>query len=122
MPVSIIIPCYNEEDIIERVIKDYYFQIISRIDDSELIVVDDHSRDHTYDVLKKIGRDLTRLKIVRVPVNSGHGRAILTGYRAAVKEYVFQVDSDNQFHAKDFWKLYALRQDYDFVLGYTIPH
>ena len=41
MSVSIVIPCYNEEAIIAKVVMDYYNEIIARVDDSELLIVDD---------------------------------------------------------------------------------
>lgn len=118
MSISIVMPCYNEEEVIEKVVKTYYDEIISRINDSEIIIVDDCSRDNTPNILGGLKVELPRLRALKTSVNSGHGKAMRMGYKAATKAYVFQVDSDDQFKAKDFWKIYALKDNYDFILGF----
>ncbi|MFC1646382.1 glycosyltransferase family 2 protein [Candidatus Omnitrophota bacterium] len=117
MSVSIIMPCYNEAAFIEKVVRNYYEAIISKISDSELIVVDDCSHDNSLHILNSLQTEYPKLKVLRTASNSGHGRAIRTGYENATKKYIFQVDSDDQFDANDFWKFYDVREDYDFVLG-----
>jgi len=118
MSVSIVMPCYNEEEIIEKAIRACYSEIISKIDDSEFIIIDDCSRDNTHNILKRLKVEFPRLRVLKTPVNSGHGKAVRMGYDSATKEYIFQIDSDNQFDAKNFWKLYALKGDFDFILGF----
>ncbi|MBW2046087.1 MAG: glycosyltransferase family 2 protein [Deltaproteobacteria bacterium] len=118
MSVSIIMPCYSEEEVIEKVVRTYYNEIIAKIEDSEFIVVDDCSKDNSYAVLKKLKNDFPKLKVLKTPTNSGHGKAVRMGYEAATKDYVFQVDSDNQSKAQDFWKLYSLKDTYGFILGF----
>lgn len=118
MSVSVVMPCYNEEEVIERVIRTYYNEIISKIVDSELIVVDDSSNDNTYNILGRLKSELPKLRVLKTPLNSGHGKAVRMGYESATGEYVFQADSDTQFEVKDFWKLYTLKEHYDFILGF----
>ena len=53
--------------------------------------------------------------------NGGHGNAVVNGYRKAVElnsEYVFQTDSDDQFITQDVLKLWAKRNESEFILGY----
>lgn len=118
MSLSIVMPCYNEAKIVEYVIRAYYSEIISRINDSELIIINDCSTDGTGVILKKLSREFPKLRVLMTDINSGHGKALRIGYEAAQKKWVFQVDSDNQFKAGEFWKLYELRSNYDFLLGY----
>jgi len=115
--LSLVMPCYNEEKIIEQVVRAYYYEVISKIENSEFILIDDCSKDNTYNILDKLKYEFPKLKVLKTPFNGGHGKAIRMGYESAGKEYVFQADSDNQFKCKDFWKLYALKDDYDFILG-----
>ncbi|MFC1752990.1 glycosyltransferase family 2 protein [Thermoproteota archaeon] len=117
MSLSIVMPCYNEEAIIAKVIKTYYADIIDKIDDSEFIIINDCSKDSTPQILKGLADELPKLKVLNTPVNSGHGKAMRLGYDSATKEYVFQVDSDDQFESKDFWRLYTLKDGYKFVVG-----
>ncbi|OGW75516.1 MAG: hypothetical protein A2Z72_05760, partial [Omnitrophica bacterium RBG_13_46_9] len=72
---------------------------------------------NTRDILEGLRGELPGLRVLKTEINSGHGRAIRMGYESAIKEYVFQVDSDNQFDPGDFRKLYELRDDYDFIVG-----
>jgi len=116
MALSIVMPTFNEKEIVEKVVREYCVRIISKIPDSEFIIIDS-SNDGTYEVLEKLRNECPGIKLMRTPYRSGHGRAILAGYRAASGEYVFQTDSDDQFDPEDFWKLYALREGNDFVLG-----
>jgi len=118
MSVSIVMACYNEEEIIETVVRDYHNQVIERIDNSEFIIIDDCSSDQTPYILAKLVNELPELKVLRTQVNLGHGKAIRMGYETAQKEWVFQVDSDNQFKAEDFWLLYKVINEYDFILGF----
>ncbi|MFC1620702.1 glycosyltransferase family 2 protein [Candidatus Omnitrophota bacterium] len=123
MSVSIVMPCYNEEGIIEKTVRAFYDEIDSVISDSEFIVIDDCSIDNTYNILEKLKSNLPKLKILKTPINSGHGKAMWMGYEQARKEWVFQVDSDGQFEARDFRNLYALKNKYDFILGFrTVRH
>jgi len=117
MPVSVVLPCYNEEGVIEEVIRACYGEIIAKIDDSELIVVDDRSTDNTPAILTRLMNEFPELRIVKPDVNSGHGKAVRLGYEIADKNWIFQIDSDDQFEIKDFWKLYELKNDYNFILG-----
>lgn len=117
MSVSIVMPCYNESDSIENVVKSYYSNIIVEIEDSELIVIDDCSRDNSRVILEKLAVEYPKLRVLKTTVNSGHGKTIRKGYASASKKYIFQVDSDAQFEPSDFWKLYALKDKYDFILG-----
>jgi glycosyltransferase involved in cell wall biosynthesis len=118
MSVSVVMPCYNEEEVIEKTVRSFYNEISSRIDDVEFIVVDDHSSDNTPAILENLRGQLPKLKIIRNKVNSGHGRTVRQAYDSAQKEWIFQVDSDGQFDAKDFHRLYMRKDDHDFVLGF----
>jgi len=89
-----------------------------KIENSEIIVIDDGSIDNTYNILKKLDDKFPYLKVIRNQSNLGHGPAITSGYKAASKEYIFQFDSDDQFNPNDFYKLYSYINNYDIVIGY----
>lgn len=116
--ISIVMPAYNEEGIIEKSVRDYYDEIVKKFDDAEFIVVDDWSTDNTPIILKNLKKELPKLIIVKTPTNSGHGRALRLGLQTASKEYIFHTDSDYQHDPKDFWKLYPYIETSDMVLGY----
>ena len=116
--LAIIIPVFNEEDIIEKVINDWLF--IAQKFDGSIIVINDGSSDNSLKILKKINKESNRLMIVNKK-NSGHGPTVYMGYEMALKKnfkFIFQVDSDDQFFSKDFNKFWQLRDDNLLILGF----
>ena len=116
--LAIIIPVFNEEDIIEKVINDWLF--IAKKFDGFIIVINDGSSDNSLKILKKINKESNRLMIVNKK-NSGHGPTVYMGYEMALKKnfkFIFQVDSDDQFFTKDFDKLWKLKSDNWLILGF----
>ena len=110
-------PCFNEEDCIEGVVREFYTKIVEPRPDAEMIIVDDCSTDQTIEILGQAQARYPRLQIVRNQVRMGHGKSIRRGYELASKEYVFQADSDGQIDTADFLKLEVFKDQYDFVLG-----
>jgi glycosyltransferase involved in cell wall biosynthesis len=115
--VSIVMPAYNEEQIIEKTVRDWHEEVISRIPGSELIVVNDCSKDRTGDVLARLAGDFPTLRPVTPERNGGHGRALRYGFDRVTQDWVFQTDSDRQHLPSDFWRLWDQRENSDFVLG-----
>ena len=120
MSVSVVMPTYNEQKVIEKVVRDYYAEVISKIEGSEFIIVNDCSTDSTPEILKRLARELPQLKIINLEQNTGHGQALRTGFNRVRNPLIFHVDSDNQFRAEDFWKLYPAAEKNDIVLGQRI--
>lgn len=115
--VSIVMPAWNEAEIIEPCVREWYDEVISKIPSSELIVVDDCSTDATGSIVKRLGTELRGVRCVRPRHNGGHGRALRRGFEEATQTYVFQTDSDRQHLPRDFWKLWEQREQADFVFG-----
>ena len=115
--VSIVMPAYNEGEIIESSVREWYNEVVSKIPGSELIVVNDFSKDDTGEILARLAREITELRPVRPERNGGHGKAIRFGFTKATQPWVFQTDSDRQHLPIDFWRLWEIRESQDFVLG-----
>jgi glycosyltransferase involved in cell wall biosynthesis len=115
--VSIVMPAYNEAEIIEKTVRDWYEEVISRMPDAELIVVNDRSTDNTGEVLAWLAQELPSLHTLTPEKNGGHGKALRYGLDRARKGWVFQTDSDQQHLPSDFWKVWDQRDSNDFVLG-----
>ncbi len=116
----IVIPAYNERDNIENVVNDWYPVAENYGNDSRLVIVNDGSKDDTYDILKKLAETRPKMIALTKP-NGGHGATILYGYDYAIKEgadYIFQTDSDGQTLPSEFDDFWKLRNEYDMVIGH----
>lgn len=117
-PVSVVMPVYNEEDIIVKSVRDYYSEIVGRLPGSEMVIVNDCSTDGTPAILASLESELDGIKVLKPDKNGGHGKALRLAYENARLGLVFHTDSDYQFEPKDFWKLYEEIEVNDMVIGY----
>ena len=116
--LAIVMPVYNEEEILENVINDWT-NVFEGLDiDFEILAYNDGSKDKSLEILRKNAENNSRL-IVRDKKNSGHGPSILQGYRDCAENYewIFQTDSDNELGTEGFVELWKNRCDYDFLIG-----
>jgi dolichol-phosphate mannosyltransferase len=117
----VVIPVYNEQECIEEVLTSWGTFLARYLKDVsyKIVVVNDGSRDNTPKILDDIATRYPYLHVVHQQ-NGGHGEAVLNGYSIALKfdpDWVFQVDSDNQFLPEDFPKLWEQRSKSFFLLG-----
>lgn len=110
--VSIIIPAYNEEGIIESMIQRISDTLSRSSDAFEILVIDDGSTDKTADNAKEAGA-----RVFRHPYNIGNGAAIKTGIRHAQGEIIVMIDADGQHPPEDIPRLLAKIDPYDLVVG-----
>lgn len=115
----IVIPAYNEKDTIGQVINEWY-PIVENIGaDSRLVIVNDGSKDNTYDIMKKYQKDKPQF-IPLTKENSGHGATVLYSYLYALEhgaDYIFQTDSDGQTNPEEFYPFWEQRKKYDMIIG-----
>lgn len=116
----IVIPAYNEQDTIKRVIDDWYPLVEKIGGESKLVIINDGSTDRTAEILAECSKNYERL-IGLTKENGGHGAAVLFGYQYALDagaEYIFQTDSDGQTVSAEFWSFWEQRKAYDMVIGH----
>ena len=99
--LSVVMPVYNEEGAIVAAVDEVKQCVLSLIPESELVVVNDGSRDGTGRLLDAAAADDPRIRVIHQP-NGGHGAALLSGLKAATGEYVFLIDSDRQIPLDNF--------------------
>jgi len=116
--LTVVIPVYNEDEIIETVINDWSQQLQKLELSFEIRIYNDGSKDNTLSVLRNLERLNSNL-IVIDKKNSGHGPTILQGFRDACEssEWIFHVDSDNEMPATFFNVLWENNSSYDFLIG-----
>ena len=102
--VSFIIPCYNSEKTIGNVVNEIKTSLKNQYN-YEIILVNDGSKDYTYDVICNLAENDTRIKVIDFSKNFGQHSALLTGLRYAVGNIIVCLDDDGQTPAIDSIKL-----------------
>ena len=98
MKVSIVIPCYNEKNTIEKIVEAVRN---APLESREIIVVDDCSQDGTQAVLKeKISQMVDQ--VIYHPVNRGKGAALRSGFAAASGDLILVQDADLEYDPDDY--------------------
>ena len=120
----IVIPAYNEEENIEQCVNDWY-PIVEKHNGggrSRLVIINDGSKDSTYEKLTKLAQTRPLLIPLTKP-NGGHGSTVLSGYRHAIEakaDWIFQTDSDGQTDPAEFEQFWENRTKYDAIIGSRI--
>ncbi len=105
--VSIVFPCYNEEEGIGQAIEDFFAS--GYID--EIVVVDNNSKDRSAEIVST-----TKARLVSES-NQGYGFALRRGLREATGDLIILAEPDGTFMGKDVLKLLAYSDDFDMVCG-----
>ena len=103
--LSVVIPAYNEEsgiaDIIQRVLSVKNDLEKVGVENLELLVVDDGSRDKTANITNEIAD----VKLIRHPTNKGYGAALKTGFAQSQGELIGFLDADGTYPPEYFPQL-----------------
>lgn len=114
--VSIVIPCYNEEESIQETV-DQLTSVMSGSPSFEILAIDDGSTDDTLAKLKELQSKNPVLRVYEHDINRGYGAALKTGMRHAHSELIAIIDADGTYPIADLPKLIAIADDYDMVVG-----
>lgn len=94
--LSIIVPCYNEEEVVEL----FYNEVKKNIDDMnesyEIIFVNDGSKDNTLNIVKEISQKDTSVRYINFSRNFGKESAIYAGLQHSVGKFIVLMDADLQ--------------------------
>ena len=115
--ITICIPAYNEEATIEHVVLEAN-TVLGRLSlPGEILVVDDCSRDRTWEVLSRLQATLPNLQIRRHAVNRGIAVTFEELYRWAKTELVFLNSADGQWRMSTVLDLLPMIDHYDIVVA-----
>jgi polysaccharide deacetylase family protein (PEP-CTERM system associated) len=120
MPVSIVIPCFNEELILPYLANTLanLERLLGSVYEFRYVFVDDGSADGTLPAIQRIFGHLPGCTLLRQRVNRGVAAAILTGIRAADTEVVCSIDCDCTYDPLQLASLIPLLEDgVDLVTG-----
>lgn len=125
MKISIVIPVYNEKENLPKLIQKIEAVELQPSLKKEMIIVDDHSVDGTYELLRDdLAPKYPAIRLLRHERNRGKGAAIRTGLGAVSGEIVMIQDADLEYDPSDYPKLIApiLKGKSDVVYGSRFKH
>jgi glycosyltransferase involved in cell wall biosynthesis len=120
--ISAFFPCYNDQATIAQMVK-LTVETFARVGvtDAEVIVIDDGSSDASPQVLADLAVSEPMLRVVTHEQNRGYGGALISGFGAATKQWVFYTDGDAQFDPTELELLVQrASDDVDVVQGFKL--
>ena len=119
MLVSIIIPCYNSEATIEKVVTMVMDEFRQHEEyDCDFFLVNDYSRDDTFGAITRLAEKYPTVHGINLMRNFGQHNALMAALNYADGDYVLGMDDDMQTHPSQVFKLLdKMSEGYDLVYG-----
>ena len=118
--ISIVIPCYNSEATIRKVVE-MVMEEFKKMDgyDCEFVLVNDGSpKDNTYGEIKKLGEQYQNVKGINLLRNFGQHNALMAALHYTEGDFILGMDDDMQTHPSQISKLiHKMEEGYDLVYG-----
>ena len=123
--ISIIIPCYNEEETIDKLYKEI-IKVTKKLKEVnfELLFIDDGSKDKTLKIVKKLSEKDNKVRYVSFSRNFGKEAAMYAGLKESKGDFVAIIDADMQDPPEKIIEMYEIlkEKEYDCVALYTKKH
>jgi len=113
MQISVVVPAYNEEEVIADTVKEVREFLQNNFDSFEIILVDDKSTDSTL----KIVQALPGVKVIRNLINHGKGYSVSKGVKSAQGDVILFMDADNSTRIVELNKFLPKIKDYQIVIA-----
>lgn len=120
MRLSVVVPCFNEQGNVARVVVQAAEVGRRLCGELEILVVDDGSTDDTPSVLQALSTEIPELSVVTHSYNRGYGAAVRSGLDRARMDYVFLTDGDGQFDLEELPAALRMLDAHDVVAGYRL--
>ncbi len=102
MQVSILIPVYNERAVVERSLAQVLQAPLPEGLERELVIVDDRSKDGTWEILQRLAAEHPCIRLHRHEVNQGKGAAVRTAISHAVGDFCLIQDADLEYDPNEY--------------------
>jgi dolichol-phosphate mannosyltransferase len=117
---SIVVPVYNEEDVVGGLLNELRSFASNWRDDYELLMVDDGSSDRTAEIIDNQFANWSQGKLIRLSRNCGQAAALFYGMKRARGNIVILLDGDGQNDPQDIPKILAPLDEVDMVVGIRV--
>jgi glycosyltransferase involved in cell wall biosynthesis len=116
--ISVVVPVYRSKDSLPILVERLVAQLGTMGHPFEIVLIDDHSPDESWSVLRRLKARHQQLKIVRLLRNRGQHNAILCGLSLVTGDIIITMDDDLQNPPEEIPKLVeAIEQGYDLAIG-----
>jgi glycosyltransferase involved in cell wall biosynthesis len=116
--LDLVMPVHNEGAAIERTLREWHAELSPAVD-LRFVIAEDGSRDNTKEVLRRLEKELP-MHLDTAEHRRGYAGGMMAALSASTTPYVLTSDSDGQTDPKDFWRLWAMREDYDLIVGWRV--
>jgi dolichol-phosphate mannosyltransferase len=117
---SIVIPVYNEEDVVGDLLDELSVFVSTWRSDYEILMIDDGSSDHTAEIIGSRFENWRQGQLVRLSRNCGQAAALYYGMKRACGQVVILMDGDGQNDPRDIPKVLAPLDEVDMVVGVRV--
>lgn len=119
MKLSIVIPAYNEEAVIEQTVSAFHAELAKEKIPHEILVVNDNSKDKTEQILKDLKKTIKELRYINNTPPNGFGFAVRAGLENFTGDCVAVVMADLSDRPIDLVAYYnrMVKENYDAVFG-----
>ncbi len=111
--LSVIMPVYNEE----RTLKEIAERVLAQKSVDRLIIIDDHSRDASPEIIRRLAKGDRRITALRNERNMGKGYSVRRGLEEASNGIILIQDADLEYYPEDYRKLLPELDEKTIVLG-----
>ena len=115
--ISFVIPCYNEEGNLRELVKAIRTAVEPLKISYEIVITDDCSKDKSWEILKGLAAEDSRIRIQRFEFNCGESAAQWAGMKISRGRYIVTLDADLQNDPKDLPQLLDGLKNFDCVCG-----
>jgi glycosyltransferase involved in cell wall biosynthesis len=118
--ISVIIPAYNDETTVGRLISDTATLLSEICPDYEIVTINDGSKDGTLQVLNEQAAKNKRVRVINHEINRGYGATIRELYLSGQKDQILSLPGDYQYAPKELLVMAEGLRNYDFVIGLRV--
>jgi glycosyltransferase involved in cell wall biosynthesis len=118
---SIIIPVFNAESCLKNTVEKIVSAMNNFNKSYELILIDDGSRDKSWNIIKELKAANNKLKGIRLSKNYGQHNVVLCGLNHAEGNYIITIDDDLEHNPEDISQLFSKLKENNSDIVYGIP-
>ncbi|MBI3315819.1 MAG: glycosyltransferase family 2 protein [Candidatus Omnitrophica bacterium] len=117
--LTVVMPCLNEEKNLEQAVRATLSAFGRSRIDGEIIVVNDGSRDRTFEIAESLSRLDKRVRVLNHAEPQGIGASFWGGVQASHMDYVTMIPGDNENAPEEVFTYYYLANDLDIIVPFV---